>query len=137
MSGTEKSCSIEDIRKVFKQKGWDTDYTVKGNEPYSKGTKVFWRTPDGLRIETQSFDKNDDLFVALLDPKYHPGKIWPPNPGLFPEMEWVENNRASKRLEVLKRMEQWNDLKLALDDFRIDTRQFSIGKHLEIILKRI
>jgi len=86
MSGTKRSCRIEDLRKIFARKGWDKDFQIKGSEPYDKGCEVYnMNHVGGVPFVTQRFDKNDDLFVAIVgDPEnYHPGKPLHATPGLF------------------------------------------------------
>jgi|LSQX01.1.fsa_nt_gb hypothetical protein len=108
MSGTKKSIDIESIRRIFKQRGWDNEFWVMGNLPYNKGTKVFWQPAPGRIILTQEFDSNYQLFQALLDPKYHPRRVWPvPMRGLFESQEWVENTELNRKLLIKKILDQW------------------------------
>jgi len=65
-----KNARIKDIRKVFKRK-WP-EYRVVGNYSHDKGVLVIKKAT--IPIITQTFEKNYDLFKAILNPIYHPGK---------------------------------------------------------------
>lgn len=71
MSGTKDNCSIEHLRKIANQR-WPGQYFIKGNEPYDKGVEVIRLGVDPEIVHT--FPKNNDAFVAMLDPSWHPGK---------------------------------------------------------------
>lgn len=71
MSGTKDNCSREHLTKLMEQR-WPGQYHVKGNEPYDKGVEIIRLGEDPEVVDT--FAKNNDAFVVMIDPTWFPGK---------------------------------------------------------------
>lgn len=116
MSGTRHSARIEDLRKIFSQKGWDKEYEIDGNEPYNKGCDIYNISEvkhGGLPYMTQHFDKNEDLLNTMIrDHKtYHPGKQWPRDKdGIFKDefSEFIQPHRILFEATVRKLEDVFN-----------------------------
>lgn len=118
MSGSKDNARIEDIQKIFHQK-WPNHWPI-GSKPGAKGC-VVWNVEGSVPVVTQVFDKNADLFHALLDPRYHPGKTWPPDlMNLFGEMRDIDTGEAAQIRDLRNTMDKLRDIQETLELYPID-----------------
>lgn len=72
MSGSKNNCSVKTLRKIT-NKRWPGRFFVKGNSPYDKGVEFISLENEDPSVVC-TFEKNNDAFLALLDPTWYPGK---------------------------------------------------------------
>lgn len=71
MAGTKKQTSQEDLNKLINH--WPGHYIV-GSKPYQKGCRIYLTLNEQL-VET--FDKNDDAYVAMVGHLTKKEPWWP------------------------------------------------------------
>ena len=113
MAYTKQNWDYKSLVKIFKQRGWWDTHYIKPNLPYNKGVEVGNRGdfPKGIApYATQTYEKNWELGVALLQKGYNPEKIYPVVvPGLFEMNESPEEINRTRQLKAVSKL---------LDDLR-------------------
>jgi hypothetical protein len=119
MSGSVENCTVEILRKLCEQR-WPEQYHIKGNEALSKGV-VFTKLGEHP-FECAHFDKNNDAYLKLIDPKWQPDMPAMPK-GFFEFNKPPVDNTAAQRLFYEKLICDIHSLDERLKLINVDLQQ--------------
>jgi len=136
MPGSKNNCPVEILRKIANQR-WPGQFFIKGNSPYDKGVEFISLEGEEPSVVC-TFKKNNDAFMALMNPNWYPGKEEPKVLGLFPSQvsNYLKNLRGQKLFyEKTIALKQASDERLNL--IKINPQEENILQELMFRLDKI